>query len=293
MPIAHILTLIADRRATTLTEAAIARVRAATGSGPPRILSPGEAADLPCPGPPDADAVRDALGGAAVDAIAVPLAGRRKRLLIADMDSTIVTAETLDELAAFAGLKDEVARITRAGMNGEIDFREGLRQRVAMLKGLPIAALETTWQQIRFTDGARALVATMHAHGAVTALISGGFTFFTSRVAQALGFDIHRANILLHDAGELTGEVAEPIRDRNDKLAALHELSAAHNLPLAATLAVGDGANDLPMLLEAGLGVAFHAKPKVAAGARARLEFADLRALLFAQGFHAEEIIAE
>lgn len=283
--------MIADRRATTLSGAVIARVREATGAGPPTILSEGEAAELPCAGPPDSDAVRDALGGAAVDAIAMPAAGRRKRLLIADMDSTIVTAETLDELAAFAGLKDEVARITRAGMNGEIDFREGLRRRVAMLKGLPLSALDATWQQIRFTDGARALVASMRAQGAVTALISGGFTFFTGRVAEALGFDIHRANILLHDERGLTGEVAEPIRDRNDKLAALRELSAAHELPLAATLAVGDGANDLPMLLEAGLGVAFHAKPSVAAGARARLEFADLRALLFAQGFRAEEII--
>ncbi len=291
MPLTHLLTLIADRRATVLSDTAIARVREATQAGPPTILSPGEAAELPCPAPPDMLAVSAALTGMAIDAIATPAAGRRKRLLLADMDSTIVTAETLDELAAFAGLKDEVAQITRAGMNGEIDFREGLRRRVAMLKGLPVSALDATWRSIRFTDGARALVATMRAHGAVTALVSGGFSFFTGRVAASLGFDIHRANVLLHDQRALTGEVAEPIRDRDDKLRALRELSAAHDLPLAATLAVGDGANDLPMLLDAGLGVAFHAKPKVAAAAHARLEFADLRGLLFAQGFHASEII--
>jgi len=288
---AHILTLIADRRATILSDAVTARVRDATRAGPPVILSPGEAAELPCPLPPEMAAVSEALAGAEIDAIATPALGRRKRLLLADMDSTIVTAETLDELAAFAGLKEEVAQITRAGMNGEIDFREGLRRRVAMLKGLPISALDGTWRKLRFTDGARALVATMRAQGAVTALVSGGFTFFTGRVAASLGFDTHRANILLHDEHALTGLVAEPIRGRDDKLRALRELSAAHNLPLDATLAVGDGANDLPMLLDAGLGVAFHAKPKVAAAARARLTFADLRGLLFAQGFHASEIV--
>ncbi|MGH7066469.1 MAG: phosphoserine phosphatase SerB [Acetobacteraceae bacterium] len=291
MPIAHVLTLIADRRATTLRPAVISRVREALAAGEAQILSPGEAAQLPCASPPDLALVRAALDRARIDAIATPATGRRKRLLVADMDSTIVTAETLDELAAFAGLKEEVAEITRAGMNGEIDFREGLRRRVAMLKGLPLSALDQTWQQIRFTDGARALVATMRADGAKTALVSGGFSYFTSRVAEALGFDFHRANILLHDEHALTGKVCEPVRDRDDKLAALNELSAAHNVPLAATLAVGDGANDLPMLLEAGLGVAFRAQPVVAAQAQAHLEFADLRGLLFAQGFHAGDII--
>ncbi|MGH7104289.1 MAG: phosphoserine phosphatase SerB [Acetobacteraceae bacterium] len=292
MPTSHILTLIADRHATTLSAAVLARVREAAGAGEAGVLSPGEAAELPCPAPPDLAEVAAALDGARIDAIATPAAERRKRLLLADMDSTIVTVETLDELAAFAGLKAEVAEITRAGMNGEIDFKEGLRRRAAMLKGLPTSALEATWRGIRFTDGARELVATMRAHGAVTALVSGGFTFFAGRVAASLGFDVHRANVLLHDGHALSGTVAEPIRDRDDKLAALHELTAAHQLPLAATLAVGDGANDLPMLLQAGLGVAFRAKPVVAAQARAHLAFADLRGLLFAQGYLAREIIA-
>ncbi|MDA8051575.1 MAG: phosphoserine phosphatase SerB [Rhodospirillales bacterium] len=287
----HVLVLIADRRSTTLSDAVLARVGKAIAAGPPVILSPGEAVEFSCPTPPDLQAVRAALAPSPIDAIAIPAAGRRKKLLLADMDSTVVTAETLDELAAFAGLKEEVAAITRAGMNGEIDFREGLRRRVAMLKGLPVIALEQTWRTLRFSEGAAALIATMRRHGATTALVSGGFTYFTSRVAVALGFDIHRANVLLHDDEMLTGFVAEPIRDRDDKLRALHELSSTRNLPLSATLAVGDGANDLPMLLAAGLGIAWHAKPSVAAAAAARVDFADLRALLFIQGFHHSEIL--
>ncbi|HUA78319.1 MAG TPA: phosphoserine phosphatase SerB [Acetobacteraceae bacterium] len=287
----HVLTLIADRRSGLLSGAIIARVREALGGGAPDVLSPCEAVDIACAAPPDLDAVRAALEDAPVDAIATPAKGRRKKLLLADMDSTIVTAETLDELAAHAGLKAEVAEITRAGMNGEIDFREGLRRRVAMLKGLSVTALEETWRALGFTPGAHALVATMRAHGATTALVSGGFSFFTDRVAGRLGFHIHRANVLIHDEHVLSGAVEEPILDRDSKLAALEELAAASGLPLCATLAVGDGANDLPMLLAAGLGVAFHAKPIVAASARARIDFSDLRALLFAQGYHAGEII--
>ncbi len=289
----HVLTLVADRTATTLSPAVIARLRAAVRGGEPVILSPGEAADIPCPDLPDATTVEAALEGLPIDAITTKARGRRKGLLIADMDSTIVTTETLDELAAHAGLKDKIAAITRRSMNGEIDFADALRLRVSMLRGLELSALEQTWARTTLAAGARELVATMRAHNAVTALVSGGFTFFTSRVAAMLGFDHHRANVLLDDGARLTGEVGEPILDRDAKLAALTELAAARRLKMAATLAVGDGANDLEMLKAAGLGVAFRAKPIVAAAARARVDHTSLRALLFAQGYHAGQFVME
>ena len=287
----HVLTLVVDRDAATLTDAIIARVRDAIQGGVPDLLSPGEAADIACRAVPDAALLESAIGGAPVDAIATPRRNRRKGLLIADMDSTIVTSETLDEIAAYAGLKDEIAAITRQSMNGEIDFSEALRRRVAMLKGLSLDALDKTWAATQLMPGARELVATMRAHNATTALVSGGFTWFTGRVAELVGFDTHRANVLLDDGTALTGEVAEPILDREAKLTALQELAAARNLKLAATLAVGDGANDLAMLQAAGLGIAYHAKPIVAAAARAQVRHANLRALLFAQGYRVAEFV--
>ena len=289
----HVLTLVANRAATTLTTAIIARVRDATGGSAIETLASGEATDIELPAAPDMALVRAVLDGIAIDAIATPAEGRRKALLVADMDSTIVTGETLDELADFAGLKDRIAAITARAMNGELDFKAALRERVAMLKGLPVDALERTWQRVRLTPGARELVATMRAHGAYTALVSGGFSFFTSRVAALCGFDIHRSNTLLDDGTALIGLVAEPILDRDTKLATLTGLAAERGLDLSATLAVGDGANDLDMLRAAGLGVAFHAKPIVAAAAQARVDHADLRALLFAQGYRAEDIVAQ
>jgi phosphoserine phosphatase len=276
----HFLTLIAA--IPPLSPGLVGRIRDLVGGGEPDLLAPGEAVDIPLPAPPDMRAVAAALAGASVDAIATPAEGRRKRLLVADMDSTIVTAETLDELADFAGLKEPIAAITRRSMNGEIDFADALRERVAMLRGLRRDALEKTWQRVRLNDGARALVATMRAHGAVTALVSGGFTFFTSRVAALLGFDAHFANRLLDDGEVLTGKVGEPILDRDAKLTTLRALAREHGLAPAETMAVGDGANDLAMLREAGLGVAFHAKPVVAAEARTRVDHGNLRALLFA-----------
>ena len=287
----YILTLIAARERAALTDERIRRVRQVT-NGEVTILSPGEAVDIALETAPDLDAVRAALEGAGIDAISTPAEGRRKRLLIADMDSTIVTGETLDELADFAGLKQRIAAITARAMNGELDFKAALRERVAMLRGLPLDALEKTWGRVRLTAGARELVATMRAHGAFTVLVSGGFSFFTTRVAALCGFDLQRSNTLLDDGAALTGEVAEPILDRDTKLAALREFAAERKLPISMTLAVGDGANDLDMIRAAGLGVAFHAKPMVAAAAEARVDHGDLRALLFAQGYRAADIVS-
>jgi len=287
----YVLTLITDRTSSALAPAVAAAVRDAVRAEPPEILSPGEAVEMACDTPPDMDRVRTALAGAPVDAIAVESSGRRKSLLIADMDSTIVTGETLDELADFAGLKDRIAAITARAMNGELDFKDALRERVAMLKGLDVGALDRAWERISLTDGARELVATMRAHGAFTALVSGGFTFFTGKVAAMLGFNLHQSNVLLHDGGTLTGFVQEPILDRWAKLDALNRLAGERGIALADTIAVGDGANDLDMLQAAGMGVAFHAKPIVAAAARARVDHAGLRALLFVQGYRAADIV--
>jgi phosphoserine phosphatase len=286
----HILTLVAP--AGALDAVLVARVRAALDAlgaapGTPDWLGEREAADIPFTGAAEqaVAAARAALADAPVDAIATAAEGRRKRLLIADMDSTIVTTETLDEIAAFAGLKDQIAEITRRSMNGELDFREALIARVGMLAGLSVSALDATWAETRMMPGAAELVGTMRAHGAVCCLASGGFTFFTGRVAEKLGFHHHVSNTLLIEDGKLTGAVAEPIFDRHAKLTTLTRLAAENALPLEAAVAVGDGANDLDMIKAAGLGVAFRAKPVVAAAARAQVHHGDLTALLFAQGY--------
>ena len=281
------LTLVAEPG--RLDPTLITRVADAIAAGPPVTLSPGEAADLPCPVAPDPAVLRAAIGDAAVDAVVTPAANRRKRLLIADMDSTIVVGETLDELAHFAGVGDRVAAITARAMAGEIDFKAALRERVALLEGLNLAALDQTWATTKLMPGARELLATMRANGAATALVSGGFSFFTARVAAALGFDDHRANVLIDDGAKLLGRVQEPILDRSAKLESLREFAAIHRIGLQDCLAVGDGANDLEMIRAAGLGVAYHAKPIVADAARARIDHSSLRALLFIQGYPASE----
>jgi phosphoserine phosphatase len=224
------------------------------------------------------------------DANIVPAEVRRKRLLIADMDSTIIGVECIDELADFAGLKAEVATITEAAMRGELDFESALIARVKLLEGLPAATLEECYaERVRLNPGAATLVRTMRALGAATALVSGGFSFFTERVAAAAGFDRHQANRLVVADGRLTGEVARPILGRQAKLAALQTISAAAGIASDAVLAVGDGANDADMVQAAGLGVAYHAKPALDAVADAWLRHSDLTALLALQGIGEQE----
>ena len=288
----YVTTLVARRESASLTPAILNHIRNAIRGGTPVVLSPGEAVDIPVSLPPDQAVLQEAIGGHPIDAITLKPRGRRKALLIADMDSTMIEGETLDELAAFAGWGEQIAAITRRAMNGELDFKAALRDRVGMLKGLNLEALEKTWQRVRFTPGGKELVMTMRARGATTALVSGGFTFFTARVAAELGFETHRSNVLLDDGAALTGVVQEPILDRDSKLSALKELAAARGLKLQATMAVGDGANDLDMIRAAGLGVAFRAKPVVAAQAMVKVHHADLRALLFMQGYKASEFAA-
>ena len=235
---------------------------------------------------------RRALERQAVDFCVQPAEGRRKRLLVADMDSTIIGCECLDELADFAGLKQEIAAITARAMAGEIAFEGALRERVARLKGLDMDALRRTYdERVRLTPGARSLVQTMSAHGARCVLVSGGFDYFTAKVARAAGFADHRANRLLDDGSRLTGHVAEPILGRAAKLSALREEAEALGVGLAETLAVGDGANDLAMIEAAGLGVAYRAKPVVAALADAAIDHCDLTALLYFQGYGADTFV--
>jgi phosphoserine phosphatase len=257
-------------------------------------LSPGAAVDLFFDGTKSLTELRERLrreiADVPVDVVVQPVAGRRKKLLVADMDSTIIGQECIDELADFVGLKPEVAAITERAMRGEIEFEPALRERVALLKGLPSATIgRVIVERIRLTPGAAALVATMRANGAHTILVSGGFTAFVEPVAAMVGFDESRANLLHEKDGRLTGEVAEPILGRTAKLAALEEAILRLGIRADETLAVGDGANDLAMLSRAGLGVGFHAKPKVAEAADVRIDHADLTALLFAQGYRREE----
>jgi phosphoserine phosphatase len=275
----HVLNVIAED-----AEFAARELRA---FGTPDWLSGGKAFDLPF-----SEAALGAARGLAADVNVVARANRRKKLLVADMDSTIISCECLDELADQAGLKPRIAAITERAMRGEIAFEPALRERVALLKGLPLDALERTYaQRVRLNPGAKALVATMKAHGARTLLVSGGFAYFTQRVAAAAGFEDSRANVLLDDGARLSGLVREPILGRDAKREALECAAAAHGLALDDTLAVGDGANDLDMIVRAGLGVAYHAKPVVAAAAPARIDRGDLRSLLYLQGYRDAQIV--
>jgi len=235
---------------------------------------------------------RAAVGDAPVDLFAQEAEGRRKKLLIADMDSTMITVECLDELADFAGKKAEIAAITERAMRGELEFEGALRERVAMLKGLDESALAATLtERIAIMPGALELVRTMNKAGALTVLVSGGFTYFTSRVAEAIGFAEQRGNELIIEGGKLTGEVGMPILGRDAKLASLTAARKRKGLSEGETLAVGDGANDLAMLQAAGLGVAYHAKPIVAEAAHARVDHGDLTALLYFQGYRKADFV--
>jgi phosphoserine phosphatase len=254
------------------------------------------AVDIPFAGSDDVRAIeaslRRARGDLPIDIVVQPVALRRKKLFLADMDSTMIGQECIDELADFVGLKAHVAGITERAMRGEIEFEPALRERVALLKDLPVSVVdEVLAKRITPTPGGRELVATMRAHGAWTCLISGGFTLFTTAVAAMIGFQENRANALKVRDGKFTGEVAEPILGRATKLATLIELREAFDLDTIDTLVTGDGANDLGMIEAAGLGVAYHAKPAVAAAAAARIDHGDLTALLYAQGYRRDEFV--
>ena len=273
---------------------ATAAVRAAVIVSSETVLGEG-ALDLFVDGPPveTHQAVKAAVGERPVDFAVQPVENRRKRLLIADMDSTIIGCECLDELADFAGVKEQVSEITERAMRGELAFEGALRERVGMLKGLSVDALQACYDdRVRLNPGARTLVRTMAENGARCALVSGGFTFFTSRVAEAAGFHLNRANTLIEEGGKLVGQVGDPILGKEAKLAALNEETATLGLTPADALAVGDGANDLAMIEAAGLGVAYRAKPIVAAQAHAKVDHADLTALLYFQGYTAAEFIS-
>lgn len=296
---AFVVTLLADPLGTAVTEleAEVARGtlgRAGAEVGTADWLATGLACDLPFEGlSPEAaeTALRVAFDGRPLDVGAQPAAGRRKRLLVADMESTIIAQEMLDELADRLGLRSEISAITERAMRGELDFEAALAERVARLAGLERPTLEAAARDITFNPGATALLGTMKAGGAETALVSGGFLFFAEPVATALGFDHCRANSLELAEDRLTGRTLGPILGREAKLETLNELLAARNLPAEAACTVGDGANDLAMLRAAGLGVAYRAKPVVRAAAPFRLDHADLTGLLYLQGYRRDEFV--
>ena len=287
-----VLSLIANPADPELDPALAQAVLAQTG-GELNWLSHGVACDIHEPTAPQAlDLARDIIGRKAVDANVVPTEGRRKRVLVADMDSTMIEQECIDELAAALGLKAQVAEITDKAMRGELDFEEALATRVALLKGLERSKIEEIRREaITLAPGGRALVQTMKAYGAYTSLVSGGFTFFADYFARRIGFDEAIANVLEFDGERLTGTVSKPIVDKNTKKNRLLDLANERGLNASQTMAVGDGANDLDMIGAAGFGVALHAKPAVAAAAGIRIDHGDLTALLYLQGYSEDDFV--
>ncbi|HEY6023721.1 MAG TPA: phosphoserine phosphatase SerB [Pseudolabrys sp.] len=291
----HVATLIGS--SGVLDTSVVEQARGVLESaGAPLWLGP-DAADIPFSAEKAANQreLTEQLRGLAtgIDAVVQPSPDRRKKLFLADMDSTMIGQECIDELADFVGLKAHVAAITDRAMRGDIAFEPALRERVALLGGLPVSVIEEVLRErIKLTPGARTLVATMRAQGARTCMVSGGFTLFTDRIAAMIGFDESRANTLtIVDGHKLAGRVAEPIFGRDGKRAALAELRQEFGLAKNQTMAIGDGANDLDMILEAGLGVAYHAKPTVAAAAPARIDYGNLTALLYVQGYRRDEFV--
>lgn len=296
----HVATLISNPEEAALDAATVEHARATLPQAAvAKWLDPGIAADIPFTPAAAfdqrglADDLRAGMAGRPIDVVVQSQMHRRKRLFLADMDSTMIGQECIDELADFAGFKPQVAAITERAMRGEIAFEPALRERVAVLKGLAQSVVdEVIAKHIVLTPGGRTLVATMKANGAYTCLVSGGFTLFTNRIGAMIGFDENRANTLLVDGGgRLQGLVAEPILGRDAKLETLNELRRQFQLTREDTLAIGDGANDIPMIEAAGLGVAYHAKPVVAEAAAARIDHGDLTALLYTQGYSRAEFV--
>ena len=293
---AFVATLVANPSNPVLTSALAEKAAEAVNASGLYWLADGIACDIALRDDSDPKAagekIRAVIGDAPIDLAVQDAETRRKKLLIADMDSTMIGQECIDELAAEVGLKDKVATITARAMNGEIAFEPALRERVALLKGLPVSVVdEVIEKRITLTPGGRELIATMKAKGYYTALVSGGFTVFTSRIAATLGFDENRANLLLDADGRLTGEVAEPILGKQAKVDALNEIAARLGITPDEAMAVGDGANDLGMLQLSGAGVALHAKPAVAAEAKIRIDHGDLTALLYLQGYRKSDFV--
>ena len=276
-----------------LDPALVTSLQTAFGGGAANWLAPDEAAEFPIEATPaNLEDVRGEVAGLNVDLNIVPLENRKKRLLIADMDSTMIGQECIDELADEAGVGAHVADITARAMNGELDFEAAIDERVGLLKGLPVSVIQKVLDtRITLAAGGETLLGTMKANGAYAALVSGGFVQFTSAIAERLGFDENRANTLIEDGDTLAGTVQRPILGQDSKVEALDDITARLGITAGDTVAVGDGANDLKMIHRAGMGVALHAKPTVAAAAPIKVNNGDLTSLLYLQGYAKSEFV--